>query len=71
MANVVIEDNVYIEKAIIGEGAVIKSGTRIVDETGEISLIEQGTVINPERDDKLKLKDNSSLSFEKEGAANA
>ncbi len=71
MANVVIEDNVYIEKAIIGEGAVIKSGTRIVDETGEISLIEQGTVINPERDDKLKPKENSSLSFEKEGAINA
>ena len=70
MSNVIIEEDVYIEKAIIGEGAVIKKGCRIVDESGEIILIDIGAVVEST---SKKKQDNDMLSdnTHKGGLANA
>lgn len=54
MPNVKIEEDVYIEKAIIGKETVIRKGTIIKDESGGIALIGQNQNIGP---DYLKSKE--------------
>lgn len=54
MPNVKIEADVYIEKAIIGEGTIIRKGTKILDEGGGISLIGQYQDIKPVESNKKK-----------------
>lgn len=70
MSNVIIEEDVYIEKAIIGEGAVIKKGCRIVDESGGITLIDIGAVVENLPKKKLE-SDILSENSHKGGLANA
>ncbi|KXG43553.1 glucose-1-phosphate adenylyltransferase [Tepidibacillus decaturensis] len=53
MPNVIIEDNVVIQKSIIGEGTIIKAGSNIGNISGDITLIEEQTIIHNKIKEKL------------------
>ncbi|MFV9509696.1 glucose-1-phosphate adenylyltransferase [Tepidibacillus sp. LV47] len=61
MPNVKIDENVVINRSIIGEGTIIKDGCRIGSENGEITLIEEKTQIfgSPQVEDTHTVKINS------------
>ncbi|MFX0559553.1 glucose-1-phosphate adenylyltransferase [Tepidibacillus infernus] len=53
MPNVIIEGNVVIQKSIIGEGTIIKAGSNIGTINGDITLIEEQTIIYNKINEKL------------------